>query len=213
MVGELTPVRIDVASTDRAFWNRFHELRRVRQNESRPDDPVQPDEEVETRMKKGNPFEFQHFYEISRDGVMLSSFYGETVTPRNAEYETNKHLFWADGYVRPDARRQGIGALWVPVIAKLMDEHGCTVVGMSTEEEPGHGFLEWLGAEQKLTQIESRPKLSEGHWPLLERWGARGAQRSPQTKRGRPNRGGPEPGRPDCAPPLSPRVRTTTLRS
>src|SRR5256886_12430963 len=182
MVGELTPVRIDVASTDRAFWNRFHELRRVRQNESRPDDPVQPDEEVETRMKKGNPFEFQHFYEISRDGVMLSSFYGETVTPRNAEYETNKHLFWADGYVRPDARRQGIGALWVPVIAKLMDEHGCTVVGMSTEEEPGHGFLEWLGGEQKPTEIEIPSQTSEGALPYPESSVAQVVHRSPPPR-------------------------------
>ncbi len=182
MVGELTPIRVDVGSADRAFWNRFHELRRVRHEESRPDDPVQPDEEVEARMRKGNPFEVQHYYEISRDGLMLSSFYGETVTPRNAEYETNKHLFWADGYVRPDARGQGIGALWVPVIAKLMDQHGCTVVGMVTEEESGHGFLKWLGAEQKLTEIESRLKLSEVDWPMLERWVADGARRSPQTK-------------------------------
>src|SRR5881296_3949150 len=110
MVGELTPVRIDVASTDRAFWNRFHELRRVRQNESRPDDPVQPDDEVEARMKKGNPFEFQHYYEISKDGAMLSSLYGETVTPKNDEYATNKHLFWTDGYVQPDQRRGRVGA-------------------------------------------------------------------------------------------------------
>jgi hypothetical protein len=76
MVGELASIRLDSVNADRDAWKRFHELRRVRQNESRPDDPIQPDEEVETRMKKGNPFEFQHYYEISRDGVMLSSFYG-----------------------------------------------------------------------------------------------------------------------------------------
>ena len=182
MVGELTPVRVDLASADRDFWKRYHELRRVRRSESRPDDPVQPDDEVETWMKKGNPFEFQHYYEISRDGVMLSSFYGETVTPKNAEYETNKHLFWADVYVRPDARRKGVGALWLPVIAKLMDEYGCSILGVSTEEESGHGFLKWLGAEQKLTEIESRLKLSEVDWPMLERWAAEGARRSPQTR-------------------------------
>ena len=182
MVGELTPVRVDLASADRDFWKRYHELRRVRRSESRPDDPVQPDDEVETWMKKGNPFEFQHYYEISRDGVMLSSFYGETVTPKNAEYETNKHLFWADVYVRPDARRKGVGALWLPVIAKLMDEYGCSTLGVSTEEESGHGFLKWLGAEQKLTEIESRLKLSEVDWPMLERWAAEGARRSPQTR-------------------------------
>src|SRR5256886_10657940 len=82
----------------------------------------------------------------------------------------------------PEGRGEGIGAWGVPVIAKLMDQHGCTVVGMVTEEEPGHGFLKWLGAEQKLAEIESRLKLSEVDWPMLERWVAEGAQRSPQTK-------------------------------
>ena len=53
---------------------------------------------------------------------------------------------------------------------------------MSTEDEPGHGFLRWLGAEQKLTEIESRLKLSEVDWTMLERWTAEGARRSPQTK-------------------------------
>jgi len=178
----MVPVRVDPATADGNFWKRYHELRRVRQKELRPDDPVQPDDEVEARMKKENPFEFRHYYEISRDGVMLSSLYGESVTPKNEEYETNKHLFWADVYVRPDARRQGVGARWLPVIAKLMDESGSSVLGVSTEEESGHGFLTWLGADQKLTEIESRLKLSEVDWPMLERWAAEGARRSPQTR-------------------------------
>ena len=182
MVGEMIPVRVDPAAADRDFWKRYHELRRVRQKELRPDDPVQPDDEVEARMKKGNPFEFQHYYEISHEGVMLSSFYGETVTPKNAEYETNKHLFWADVYVRPDARRKGVGARWVPVIAKLMEESGSSVLGVSTEVESGHGFLKWLGAEQKLTEIESRLKISDVDWPMLDRWVAEGVRRSPQTR-------------------------------
>jgi GNAT superfamily N-acetyltransferase len=182
MVGQLAPARIDPATANRDLWNRFHELRRIRRKESRPDDPVQPDDEVEARMKKGNPFEFQHHYEISQDGVMLSSLYAETVTPSSPEYSTNKHLFWIDGYVRPDSRRKHIAALWLPVIAGLMDRHGCTVVGMSSDEESGHAFLEWLGAERKLTEIESRLRLSEVDWPMLERWTQEGAQRSVQTR-------------------------------
>jgi len=57
-----------------------------------------------------------------------------------------------------------------------------STLGVSTEEESGHGFLKWLGAEQKLTEIESRLKLSEVDWPMLERWAAEGARRSPQTR-------------------------------
>jgi GNAT superfamily N-acetyltransferase len=213
MVGQLIPARLDPSTAGRDIWKRFHELRRMRQKESRPDDPVQPDEEVEARMKKGNPFEFQHYYEISRGGVMLSSFYGETVTPKNAEYETNKHLFWIDGYVRPDTRRRRVGALWLPVVAQLMDQYGCTVVGTSTLEESGHGFLKWLGAEPKLTEIESRLKLSEVDWPMMERWTKEGAERSPQTKLEIYDGQLPDAILPDFAPQLTSLLNTMPFES
>lgn len=133
-------------------------------------------------MKKDNLFEFQYWYEISRNGVMLGWADAETVKPANPEYDTNKHLFWADVFVRPEHRRQGIAKLWLPVMAELMDRHGCTVLGGEVQEKAGHAFMKWLGATPKLTEIESRLRLSEVDWEMLERWSAEGAQRSPQTR-------------------------------
>ena len=154
----------------------------MRQKESRPDEPLMPDDKVEARMKKDNPYEFEHPYEISHDGVMLSSFWGEAVTPANPEYATNKHLFWAEAYVRPDQRRKGIAKLWLPVLAELMDRHGSTVVEMHTEDDWAHGFMKWLGAAPKMTEIESRLTLSDVDWPMVERWVAEGKSRSPRTR-------------------------------
>ena len=182
MTGELKSARFDPMTADAAAWGRFHELRRRHEKERRPDDPIQPDEEVEVRMKKENPFDKQHFYEMTRDGEIVSSFSGETVTPRNPEYETNKHLFWADVYVRPEDRRQGIASRWLPVIVDVMDTHGCTVLGFFAENDAAHGFLRSIGAEPKLNSIESRLKLSEVDWAMVERWTEEGAERSPQTK-------------------------------
>jgi GNAT superfamily N-acetyltransferase len=182
MVEQLVPAPVDPVTAGRDFWKRYHELRRLRHSELRPDDPLQPDDIVEAQMKKPNPFDLNHHYEISQRGVMLSWFDGETVAPANPEYETNKHLFWANAYVRADHRRQGLGALWLPVIAEMMDAHGCTVVGMHADQESGHGFIKWLGGEPKLTEIESRLELSEVDWAMLERWVEEGERRSPQTK-------------------------------
>ena len=182
MSDELKPMRFDPKTADAAAWRRFHELRRMAEHERRPHDPVQPDDEVEVRMKNTNPFDEQIHYEISRGGVMLSALHGETVTPQNPEYETNRHLFWADVYVRPDSRRQGIASRWLPVIVDIMDSRGCTVVGFFAENDAAHGFLEWLGASRKLEDIESRLKLSELDWSMAERWTKEGAERSPQTK-------------------------------
>lgn len=160
MVGELTPAPVDFATADREFWTRFHELRRIRHAELRPDEPPQPDAEVEANLKKDDQFEFQYWYEISSGGKMLSSFHGSSIKPANPEYETNKHLFWTDAYVRPEQRRKHLASHWLPVVAELMDRHGGTVLGADAVVESGNAFLLWMGAQPKLTSIESRLELS-----------------------------------------------------
>src|SRR5712692_10106120 len=182
MIGELVPAPVDPGTADRNFWKRFHELRRVRQAELRPDDPLRTDADEERLMKHENPFEIHERAQITRGGEMLSWFEGETVPPGSPEYETNKHLYSADVYVRPDARRRGIGKSWLPHLIERMRAHGSTTVGFWVEDDSDHGFMRWLGAEARLTEIESRLKMSEVDWPILERWVAEGARRSPQTR-------------------------------
>jgi len=182
MIGELVPAPVDPGTADRNFWKRFHELRRVRQAELRPDDPLRTDADEERLMKHENPFEIHERAQITRGGEMLSWFEGETVPPGSPEYETNKHLYSADVYVRPDARRRGIGKSWLPHLIERMRAHGSTTVGFWVEDDSDHGFMRWLGAEARLTEIESRLKMSEVDWPMLERWVAEGARRSPQTR-------------------------------
>jgi len=182
MVGELVPVAVDAARADREFWSRFHVLRRMRHAELHPDDPVEPDDIAEARMKRPNPFDRHHYFEVVRDGVMLGWFSGESATPDNPEYETNKHLLWGDIYVRPENRRRGLATQLLPVIAQLMDRQGSTVLGLGAHAEAGHAFLKWLGSTAKLSEVESRLRLSEVDWPMMERWVEEGAKRSPQTR-------------------------------
>jgi GNAT superfamily N-acetyltransferase len=84
--------------------------------------------------------------------------------------------------VRPEERRKRIGASWLPAIVELMDEQGCTVLGLSADRDSGHAFLRWMGAEPKLQEIESRLKLADVDWPMMQRWVEEGARRSPETK-------------------------------
>src|SRR5438309_1017355 len=157
MVEELIPTAVDPVAAGRDFWTRYHELRRLQHSELRPDDPLTPDDVVEAQMKKPNPFDFHHYFEISRDGVMLSWFNGETVAPANPEYVTNKHLYWAAGYVRPDHRRRGIGTEGLKVIAELMADHGCTLAGRDTTAAPGHAFREPDGVISGMTDVTWAP--------------------------------------------------------
>lgn len=113
---------------------------------------------------------------------MLAWFVAAGVTPESPEYETNKHLIDAEFYVAPGDRRRRIGASFLPLTLELMDRHGSTTVGFWVEEESGHAFMRWVGAQSKMSSIESRLRMSEVDWPMLERWVAEGHKRSPSTK-------------------------------
>ena len=182
MISELVPVKVDPATAGRDFWKRFHELRRIRHAEMWPDDPLRPDEVIEIHMSHPDSFDQREYFEMSRDGKMISWLSIETVTPNNPEYETNKHLCWAEAYVRPEYRRKGVGSRWLGLLADNMAEHGCTVVGVTAVHEGGHAFLRWLGAEVKLEELDSRLDLSAVDWDLIERWVREGQERSPQTR-------------------------------
>ena len=176
------PARVDFDSAGADFWKRYHEYRRVRHQESRPDDPLRPDEIEESTLKRESPFDIEYRYEVARDGRLLSWFSGSTSRPGTPGHDSNKHLFWADAYVRPDNRRHGIGSAWLPLLLQLMDERGCTVVGMFAEDSSGNAFLKWIGAEAKLTGAENRLKLADVDWKMVERWMTEGLRRSPKTK-------------------------------
>jgi len=182
MVKHLVPVAVDTNSASADFWRRYHAFRRARHLETRPDDPLRPDDVVEAMMRAEHSFEIQYRYEIARDGELLSWFGCSTIKPGAPGYESNRHLMSVGVEVGRDHRRRGIGRSWLPLVVELMDRHGCTVLGMSADEESGHAFLKWLGAEARLSDAESRLQLAEVDWAMVDRWIAEGEKRSPQTR-------------------------------
>lgn len=182
MTNRWTPVEVDAAGAGPDFWKRYHAYRRLRHAETRPDDPITPDRVVEDEMKREDPFELYYRYEISSGGQMLSWFKASAVPPGTPEYESNKHLLWADWSVHPDYRRRGIGRSWIPVVLQIMERNSYTTLGIGTEEASGHAFLKWLGADAKLTGAENRMKLADVDWAMLERWVEEGRKHSPETK-------------------------------
>jgi GNAT superfamily N-acetyltransferase len=164
------------------FWERYHAFRRARQAETRPDDPIEPDEVTEMQMKREDPFNIRYRYEVTDGEKMLSFFRGSVSRPGTPEYESNKHLFWVDWSVDKEHRRRGIGRSWIPLALELMERHGCTTFSAGTEEEPGHAFLKWLGAKPKLTGAENRLRLADVDWEMAQRWVDEGVKKSPDTK-------------------------------
>ncbi len=181
MTNRWTPVEVDAAKAGPDFWARYHAFRRLRHAETRPDDPIMPDEVAEKEMKREDPFNVHFRYEIASGGEMLSWFDAGAVKPGSPEYESSKHLLWADGSVHRDHRRHGIGRSWIPLVVEIMNRNSYSTVGFGTEEESGHAFLKWLGADKRFTGAENRLKLADLDWAMMRRWVEEGRKRSPDT--------------------------------
>jgi GNAT superfamily N-acetyltransferase len=182
MIGNLSPAAVVPKTARRDFWARYHAYRRLRHAETRPEDPVKPDDLVEKEMTREDAFDVRYRYEVARDGQLLSWFYASTSRPGSPGYDTNKHIMWADASVHLEHRRQGIGRSWMMIALELMDRHGCTTLSMGTEEESGHAFLKWMGAEGRFSGAENRLELSTVDWAMVRRWAEDGPRLSPTSK-------------------------------
>lgn len=167
----------------REEWERFHAYRRKRHMQRRPEDPIYPDDLTEKSMKRDDPYgESVYFYVQERD-QFISLFFGGTMKPAAPGYDNNKHLLWASGSVLPEYRRQGIGTVWMSKILELFDRWPETkILTADTEEEDGHAFLQWVGADSKWTGAENRLKWSEIDWDMVETWVEEGPKRAEGAK-------------------------------
>ncbi len=182
MIGNLSPAAVDPKTAPRDFWARYHAYRRLRHAETRPEDPVKPDDLIEKEMTREDAFDIRYRYEMARDGQLLSWFYASTSKPGSPGYDTNKHIMWADASVHLEHRRRGIGRSWMTIALELMERHGCTTLSMGTEEESGHAFLKWMGAEGRFSGAENRLELSTVDWAMVRRWAEDGPRLSPRSK-------------------------------
>ena len=163
-------------------WRMFHAFRRVRHAETRPDDPIDPDDVVEIAMKQPDvEGESRRFY-VEQDGRIVCSLNAWAMMPKAPAYESNKHLI--DGFVSvlADHRRRGLATVGFRKILEIMKEWDRTVLTIWTEQDEGHAFLKWLGAEEKWTGAENRLDFSQIDWELVEGWVAEGRKRSAESE-------------------------------
>ena len=184
MVKDLVPVEVDPNSAGAEFWRRYHVFRRERHAATRPDDPILPDGVATAELKamSAREFDIQVYFEISRDGEMISWFHGHTVRPGSPGYEKNRDFFEANWWVLPAHRRRGVGSRWLPVALAQLDRHGCRTLNVWTEEEDGHAFLTRLAGEPKFHFAENRLRVVEVDWAMVRRWVEEGEARSPETR-------------------------------
>ncbi len=182
MAGMPEVVQFVPEHASRPEWQRHHAYRRTVQVERRPDEPLPPDDVVELMMKRPDPRQHHHRYQVVDGGEMVGELYAEGPRPDSPEYATNRHLLFAWVYVLKAARGRGIGTSLVPKVLGLMEENGATVLSTMAEDDPGHEFIGRLGAEPKLIERQSRLDLREVDWDMVGRWVREGEAASPEAR-------------------------------
>jgi len=157
-------------TASRPEWARYHAFRRLEHAEFRPDEPLQPDEVVEVRRSRPDPFQWRRWFHVIDGDVTVAELAAEGPKPESPEYATNRHLMWAVAYVLQAHRRRGIALGMVPCVLDLLEEHGATVLSSVAEDDAGDGLLRRLGAEPKLTERQSRLDLRQVDWGMVARW-------------------------------------------
>jgi len=182
MANDLIPHEVDLDSAGEDFWRRYHAHRRVRHAETRPDDPFLPDDLERQRVLHDRKFEVVHAFEVVQGEEMAAWFVSYTAKPGAPGYEENRAFLWCRFSVLAPYRRKGIARSFLPLIVDLMESHGCRTLTMDTEEESGHAFMKWLGAEKKMEGAENRLHIPDVDWAMIQRWIDEGRQKSRETK-------------------------------
>lgn len=182
MATELIPRAVDLDSAGEDFWRRYHAHRRARHAELSPEDPVMPDDVERRRIVSNLKFEINDAFEVVDDGQMVAWLRTAVTRPGTPGYESNRHFLWCTFSVLASHRRRGIARSHLPLVLEVMDRHGCRTVTFESEEESGHAFLRWLGAQKKAEGAENRLHISDVDWALMRSWIEEGRQKSPDTK-------------------------------
>lgn len=181
MTAALASHEIDLASADQAFWRRYHVFRRIRHAETRPEDPIRPDDVEEKRLLATLRLEINVCYEVVDKGEMVGWLRTAVARPGTPGYEQNREFLWCFGSVLAPYRRRGIATGWLPIVVELMDRLRCRVVTFESEEPSGQAFLEWLGAPVKRIGAENRLRIADVDWKMVREWIAEGEKSNPNT--------------------------------
>jgi RimJ/RimL family protein N-acetyltransferase/GNAT superfamily N-acetyltransferase len=149
-------VSFDPLTAGRSDWARFHSYRHARRAESEPDEPVISDAEVEEEERQRHPHVIRLRWLALDEGRVVGSSVAILPTQGSPGYAERARFLNAFGGVLGAVRRRGVGTRLVNQVHAVMCERAQTTLTMMTHEADGHAFLQRMGAQQKISNIESR---------------------------------------------------------
>ncbi|MEE9163252.1 MAG: hypothetical protein V3U17_00420 [Thermoplasmata archaeon] len=177
-------VPFDPQTATKEEWARYHVFRRLRHQETEPEDPMYRDRTFETFLKHRDPhWKHTRFVVLRKGGpnAQIGAF-DYNITPEDSpDYTENGHLAYVSLEVLGPDRRQGVGhQLLAHAVELAKADHRTLLIGGSDEED-GFAFMKAIGAEMASKGQESRLRLKEIDWDMVRTWADEGPERSPES--------------------------------
>ncbi|MFQ5919178.1 MAG: GNAT family N-acetyltransferase [Thermoplasmata archaeon] len=182
---QLDIVPFDPESASREEWARYHAYRRLRHQETDPDDPMIDDASLEALWKRPNPmFETLRFAVLDpgKPEAQIGHIEFSVFREDGPSYEGNEHVAQVEIALLAPHRRSGLGKELLIKVSELASAHGKSRLIGSSDEEDGKAFARALGAEIALEGLENRLDLTGINWEMVETWADEGPDRSPTSE-------------------------------
>lgn len=161
-------------------WAAIHRFRRRRHEESRSEEPFEPDGLAKLDMQREEPSNISEML-VARDGDEVAGFATIWIPrPGAAGYESNRGILWFDLYVLRESRGRGVGRAIFPQVLEVAQRHEGRLIGTNAEEPEGVATLEGHGFKRRSEARYSRLDLLALDWSRVAAWAAEGRQRSPE---------------------------------
>ncbi len=162
------------------LWDKYYSHHIAIHQEIFPDDPLPSKEMIVKSILNTDPnYDVYRWIVLNSDNnTIIGSGKLEFHNTSSPAYEANKTNTFTELSVRKEYRRKGIGSGLVKFMLSKAQEEGKKIfqswglLGLSS------GFFEYYGGVIASKEEESRLKISEIDWEMIEEWRKEGPQRA-----------------------------------
>ncbi|UCG03214.1 MAG: GNAT family N-acetyltransferase [Candidatus Heimdallarchaeota archaeon] len=170
----------DPDSTSDELWEKYYLFYLRIFKEMFPDDPPPSKECLKKEMENPHPDNKDYRWILSEEKSNNIIGYGRVTVYNKSSpaYQANKHIAFGTLFVDKSHRRLGFGEDLLKILVKKVKDEKKTIFQGGTLLESGKAFCEQFGGIIALTEEESRLKLEEVDWEMLDEWIDEGTRRA-----------------------------------
>lgn len=170
----------NVQTASDTLYEKFFNFHEEILKEMNPDDPLPSREISKKTMTLPHP-DYKHYrwlvHSTGADNEVIGFGIFDVYKKDSPSYQENKHTAYGNISVKKDYRKLGIGTELLKILIIRMEEGGKTILQGGSHTESGLSFCRKFNGIFALREEESRLKVEDIEWEMIEEWRKQGIKR------------------------------------